>query len=216
MDIGSFFEDSEVRDVVDAITLLGQHLPPHNIDRYNGQLEWWKFCERVCREEGMKYEVLNDGTVRYRIDPAFQAAGAAAVVALATERYRAAGEFIERSLREINGLDGDLRIAVRDAFDAVETCFKVAAETGTNFGAREVKATLAPAVQRKYANADDTTKSAVARYVESMADWANAAHPYRHGHDVAAVPSPTRELAVALVSGAIAHARFIAATFPGN
>ncbi len=167
----------QVRDVLDAVTIFGLlvHPPKDHM--------WIAFCQRAMREEGMKYEVRDDGSVAYFIAPEFQGAADDAVAALNGVKFAGASAGIANAVRELNRLDGSPKAAIRETYTAVETAFKVALTTNATLGEREIAATLGPAVDRLFSSADPVARGAAAGVMQSMKDWVNAVHKYRHGHD---------------------------------
>lgn len=207
----SFFGKAAVRDVLDGITLFGRAVSSYSV-RYTES--WFAFSERVMRELGMRYRVGSDGIVHFYIDQAFQAGGAAAVASLGAPRYAAAAASIQTAIDQLNLLDGSPKTAIREVFAGVESLFKVALETNSNLGERELAATLAPRIDQIFAQADTVQKGAASQIVQSMKDWANASHKYRHGHGLPEPAEPTREIAIALVGMGTTFARFLAQTIP--
>jgi hypothetical protein len=67
--IPDFFKKNELRDVLDAITLIYLGIPN---DYYHNDKKWKDFVERVLKEENMGYKLDSQCVVHYFVDEEFE------------------------------------------------------------------------------------------------------------------------------------------------
>lgn len=198
------FEKLEMRDLLDTISLCrgfaGQKgVPP--LPRL--VLEF----NRIFREERSSYFVDDDLCVHPAVDPSFRAILESAVRGLGDGDYSAARIHLERA--DIALLPhNDSKEAVRAIFDAVENVFKQTFMGTTSINSTAIQNHLKPLVERLYA--EGVERRTALKQVDSLRNWVDGCHNYRHepGH-----PEPTfppEDLAVLLVSNGIAFTRWIA------
>lgn len=193
----------ELRDILCSITLIGRLLAksrPQDAQHFRAELV------RIFTEESAAYRLDDDFGVHPAIDSAFQANLAEAIRGTSQAAFVAAKEFL---LKADQGLmpDGDSREAVRAAFDAVENVFRVMFGGAIALNKTTVQAHLRPFLETAYTDA--TAKRAALKSCESLIDWADACHYYRHATGQPEPNSPPEELAVALVGQGIAFVRWL-------
>jgi hypothetical protein len=121
-DYEAFFEKSEIRDILDSITI---------IYKFNGIKErrvhgetWLEFVKRIFSEEELNYRVDDQGLVHYYIDEEFEQSRAVTILGLDLPEYLNAKHSFLSSHSKIRHKDPDTKGSLRDIFDAVETLFK--------------------------------------------------------------------------------------------
>lgn len=202
----AFFTKCAVRDFLDTITQIFAVFENHMSRR----AEFLAFARRVMEEENMAYRVDNKGVVHYRVDNEHEQNVASAVAALGSARFKAVGDAFQRARDDLAKAQPDTLDALRSLFESAESLFKIVTESNASLDEREVKGKLSAFVDKKMAERDEVAKSASARFTLGFADWVNACHPYRHGHDQPNAPEPPIELAVALMSSGAAYLRWLA------
>jgi hypothetical protein len=209
--LGTFFADTEeFRDVLDAVTCVARA-----IERTRGNsAQWIIFCKRDFDEEGMAYSVDDRGEVHYRVDVAFHEIAESVVAIVSGAPFAAAGASLDSAVKLLTQADPQGKHAIRDAFEAVESIFKLVAETNHDLSAGNLERDLSPVLNRHYQAADPIAQGAAQQSLEQLKDWTNACHKYRHGHGREEPVEPPLEIAVLLVSNALAFARWMA-SLPG-
>lgn len=202
------FRKGELRDVLDAVTLMSFALEARASKALAQQ--WIQFCQRAFKEEGVPYRVDDDGTVHYLVDVAFYEAADATVAVLARPPFTAAHDSIRSALEALTKAQPETTDAIRDTFVALETLVKVVTNTTNDLTERNVESQLRPLIDRRYKDADVVAKGACTQALESLKDWVNACHKYRHGHKVEASVDPPLELAILLVNNGLGFARWLA------
>jgi len=205
-DFHEFFTKCAVRDFLDSITQAYAVLE----SRPSMRSEFVSFAQRVMEEENLTYAVDRKGVVHHRVDAEHEHNIASAIATLGSTKYKAVSDAFERARDDLAKAQPDTLDALRSLFESAESLFKIVTESNASLDEREVKGKLTAFVDKKMAKRDDVAKSASARFAIGFADWVNACHPYRHGHDQPNAPEPPIELAVALMSSGAAYLRWLA------
>lgn len=208
-DVGRFFRESDMRDLLDAVTCMADAFLSEGFPASSEK--WVGFCKRVFAEEGMAYRIDDNGEAHYVVDAAFQEIADSVIAALSQAPYAAAGACANKAIEELNKASPEGKHAIRDIFEGVETAFKVKTGTGKDLTAANIAATLGPVVERCFPSADPVAQGAAQQTLESLKDWTNACHKYRHGHNAEEPVEPPLELTVVLVGNGLNFARWIAA-----
>ena len=206
--IAVYWEKCDVEEFLDSLTLVWRDIKERGYHTYADN--WIAFVDRVFREEHLSYRMDKDGVVRRRVDEEYEANVATLIEALGEPKYKAVRDAFERARKDLAATSSDTLDALRSLFEAAESLFRIVTGSGASLDEREVKKTLVPFVDRQMSGSDSVAKSSAARFVIGFADWVDACHPYRHGHDQATAPVPPIELAVALVSSGAAYIRWLA------
>jgi hypothetical protein len=207
-DVAGFFRQADMRDILDAVSCVADAVSRHG---RQAALDWVEFCKRALVEEGMAYRVDDDGGVRYVVDVAFHELADSVVATLSRGRYVAAGASLNSAVEQITKSQPDGRHAIRDAFDGVETAFKVAIDSDKGLTSANIAALLSPLINRRFERGDPIAQGATVQTLESLRDWTNACHKYRHGHNLEELVEPPLDLTVVLVGNGLNFARWIAA-----
>lgn len=123
-------------------------------------------------------------------------------------RYSGVRAAFQAAHGKLEQLPPDTKGSIRDSFEAAETLTKLISGSGKALDAGFVRSELEPRVQRLYAN-DAVAQRSSAKAAQSFADWIDAAHPYRHGHEAEEPIAPPLELTVLLVSQGASFIRWL-------
>lgn len=206
--VAKYLETCQLEDFLDALTLIHDALRAIGYSRVAG--EWTDFVERVFREENTSYRIAADGGVHYRVDREFAINIGSSLSAISNPRYAQVHAAFERARVDMEKTTPDALDAIRNVFEAAESLFKIVTGVNRSLDEGEVRKTLVPFVDRKMKDADAVAKRSAAAFITGFADWVNAAHPYRHGHDEVEAVIPPLHIGVAMISGGAAYIRWIA------
>jgi hypothetical protein len=200
-----------IRDFLDLVTVASRYLASK---RRTGMFDtraadlWIGTVRRIFEEENFGYTVDDAGGVHYRLDEDFARNRSATIGALQAPRYANVLDGFERGMAALAGAPPDGKGATRAVFAAVEGLFRQMVQNAPRLGAAELDG-LMPILNRLYA-ADVTALRSSIKMLNSLKDWADAAHFYRHEQGVEAVAQPPSNLAVYLVSSGASHLRWLA------
>jgi hypothetical protein len=206
-DVGKFFATAEMRDVLDAVTCMTRALR----ERYGARdaEEWIAFCQRAFAEEGMANSIDDAGEAHYVVDVAFHETADSVIAALSREPFAGAGACMNKAVEEITKAKPDGKHAIRDTFEGVETVFKVVTKTTKDLTTANIDALLRPIVDRRFPDKHPIAKGAAQQTLESLKDWTNACHKYRHGQKAEEPVEPPLDLAIVLVGNGLNFGRWI-------
>ncbi len=194
-----FMRDAELRDVLDTITIVASTISE------TLRPDWRSFAAAVLKEEGLSYRLDERGGVHYSPDEEYERSSQAVVLGLAGARYHGALTAFEEGRVALAGVVPDTLTAVRRTFDAVENVFKMMTSE-PRLGTAEITKKLKP---RLAAIAVDRSADASKLLAESLSDWTNACHVYRHAPGEPDPSPPPLMLAVTLISAGAAFLRWL-------
>lgn len=201
------FETGELRDVLDAITIVFRTLMARGVTRY-GQL-WLSFVARALHEENVGYSVDESGVVHYHVDQEFERNRVSTLAVLQGAFFGAVRACFEDAYRHLDSDPTDTKAAVRSMFEALETLARLCLP-----GQRNLNRWLAKnALKEKclaVAGGDQTEQAAVAGFFDAFGEWVEAIHLYRHGQPSIDPVAPSEEAAVFVLSTGSAYLRQIA------
>jgi hypothetical protein len=103
----------------------------------------------------------------------------------------------------------DTKAAVRDTFEAMETLVKLVTNSHKNLDDKMVKKDLGDMLRKLPEYTEPSGASTISKFIESLADWVNAAHPYRHGQKTEKMVAPSLTSAVLFLSMGAAYIRWL-------
>jgi hypothetical protein len=171
--------------------------------------QWHKFVARAFREENLAYRLDEQCGVHYFVDEEFERNRLSTLMSIESPRYSAVRAAFQAAHQKLEQVPPDLKGALRDLFESVETLTKLISGSGKSLDAGFVRSVLEPRIQALY-DADAVAKRSSAKGAQSFSDWVDAAHPYRHGHEVEAPVSAPLELVVLLSSQGASFIRWLA------
>ena len=199
----NFFEHCELRDFLDVITLMAR-------SSTNRQLNGLSFTQNIAsifEQENVSYRIDDKGGVHYAIDEEYSHNQASTIAALSSSRFETARGHLESAQGALDKVPPDTRHAIRQAFECVETIFKLIFPNVSVLGASEATKRLLPIIERKF---DGVERDVNGRLLEAFKEWVNSAHPYRHGQGTEAPLLPSVTTAVLSVSMAASWSRWLA------
>lgn len=204
--VGDFLRSGELRDVLDAITVVYTALDARSaVGLRDG---WQQFVERVFREENVGYRLDDECGVHFAVDQEFERNRIATIASLNGKRYKAALAALDDAQQKFDQVPPDTKGAVRSLFEAVEIVFKLACPAAQRIGPTEINHYLVPMIQRLYSKDAPATQAATA-LLNSLGKWVIAGHVYRHGQATPEPAPPPPDLAVLMVSEGSAFLRWL-------
>lgn len=206
-----FYQQSELRDVLDSITHVYRVLYVRQRTGYsNSDAAGWKaFVSRVLSEEHTAYEADQDCTVRYAVDQQYVVTRKSALAGLDAEKWSAPRAEFERAYAALDRDVKDTNGAIRAIAAAVESCAKVFVGNGmSRLGPPEVQRFLRPKVEAAYST-DRVAIDASSLMLKALCEWINASHQYRHGQDASSEVSAPLDLAVQFLTAGAGFLRWL-------
>lgn len=203
--VAGFFKKAELRDVLDAITLIYQHLIASGWKSLAG--DWKTFIERAFQEENIGYRLDRACGVHYYVDEEFERNRFSTLAVLEEPRYSGVKAAFDDAYRHLDSDPPDTKAAVRSTFESLEILVKQMVET-KNLNKWVVENTLKNKCLKLFQD-DPTAAKVVAEFMSGLACWVDGLHNYRHGQAAEEPVSPNEEVAVYILSSGSAHLRLL-------
>lgn len=203
-DWSKFFQERQLRDLLDTITVVYRALAG-SYSIY--QKSWLDGVSVIFRQENVRYRVDSKGGVHFAIDGEFDHNQACTIAALQAARYGAARAHFEAGQRALDASPPQTREAIRQTFECVETIFKLMFSDVSQLGSSEIAKKLKPLIDSRMSGSE---RNAMGLWLKSLGDWINGAHQYRHGQGVEEPDYPSIQTAVLNVSLGSTYARWLA------
>lgn len=202
--IKAFIAEIQISDLLDFITHAYRFFITNS--RPTAAHDLLAFVERVFREERLAYEVDSKGGVHYTVDREFTSVTQSTLKFLSKSKYvKVAAEF-EQCLQAIHTTPPDAKDATRHIFDCIEIVVRDL--TGERRLTRSVLTDkVKPLVVRFYP--ERSTNESISKYIDSIGQWVDALHVYRHGQPSTEPQAPPLDLTIAFIHSGIAHLRWL-------
>lgn len=215
--ITKFFRDAEIRDVLDAITIIySALLAPKYV---NGEFQfvttdesegWLLFVSRALHEENVGYQVDERGSVHYHIDEEFERNRASALAVLDAPALNGVRAAFEDAYRHLDS--HDTKAAARSIFESVEIAAKLLVPSAD----RLTRSLCYQKLKERclaIAGGDATEQAVLGELFNSLGQWVEAVHDYRHGQASDQRVAPSESTAVLILSAGTAYLRQLALCF---
>ncbi|MGR4841509.1 hypothetical protein HLI18_15705 [Rhizobium laguerreae] len=200
----------ELRDVLDSITTIYNAISHYDNARQEHKRKLFlDNCRRVFKEEQVRYRIDDRGGVHFTIDEEFEAVRISTISGLGASRYNGVRSLYEDAFAALDNTPPDGKAALRSAFFAAESLFRLMFSSAHQLSSSEVQKHLEPLVSKIYANQKPAINLAQ-KLVASLRDWIDGAHFYRHEPGEEEPAQPPLELAIYMVSEAGGHLRWLA------
>jgi len=203
----SFFEDAELHDLLDSITLVHHALVGRRIEPYAAR--WRDEVSRIFQEENVGYKLDKHAGVHLSVDSEFERSRASAIAALQKTRYAAAAAEFEKAYKALDAVPPDTKTAVRAVFEANEIVFRLMCPNAPRLGTAEIRSHLRPIIDKQYGS-DAVALRAASRHMASLEDWVEGVHFYRHGQGAEEPSPPPLPLALTMISSGTGYLRWLA------
>jgi len=171
----------DLRDVLDLVTTAYGYIAGKQragVYTAKAPMAWLQGVERIFAEENVQYAVDGKGGVHFSVDKEFAHNQATTIKALQSVRYANALHALEDGMADLRKVPPNGKGAIRGVFGAAEAVFKLILPKVPRLGADELDG-LTPVLQRHYER-DDVARRSSAKMLNSLKDWVDAAHFYRH------------------------------------
>ncbi|MGO7297398.1 hypothetical protein ACC677_08635 [Rhizobium ruizarguesonis] len=200
----------DIRDVLDSITSIYNSISGYDGARQTQRRKLFlENCRRIFDEEQVRYRIDDKGGVHFAVDQEFEAARISTIIGLGASRYNGVRALYDEAFAALDRTPPDGKAALRSAFFATESLFRLIFPTAHQLSSSEVQKHLEPLVHRLYANQKPAINLAQ-KLVASLRDWIDGAHFYRHEPGDEEPAQPPLELAIYMVSEAGGHLRWLA------
>lgn len=205
--LSSFVHKGQMRDVLDSITFL---FALARIDGEELEAQDWKtFVARAFREENVGYRLDDECVVHYHVDEEFERNRVSALALLDSASLANVRAAFEDAYRHLDSSPPDTKAAVRSIFESVEVLARLIVPEAKNLYRKLAETTLKEKCL-VVSGADATEQKTLAGLFDSLGEWVDALHNYRHGQPEAEPVAPSEELAVYALSTGAAHLRMLA------
>lgn len=201
----NFFEKAELRDVLDSLTFCWRYwVAAQSRERAE---KWRNRINRVLAEEGLAFFMNESGGIRRVVDEQFEQVRRGALAALDGCRYSNARDCFEEAHRHLAGVRPHYKASVRSMFECVEALVRLLIG-GKKLDSRTVRSELVPLLNVNFA-ADHTAQLSIEKMGESLCDWIDSAHFYRHGQAQKGPVEPSDAYCVYVLTAGSGWARWL-------
>jgi hypothetical protein len=200
------FKKGELRDVLDAITIVFQELVSDT--RPQTAESWKSFVARTLQEENVGYSVDEKCGVHYFVDEEFERNRASTLSVLNSNRYTGVRAAIDDAYRHMDNASPDTKAAVRSIFEALEILVKQMVET-KNLNKWVIENKLKEKCLSLFGG-DPVAKNVVGKLFESISQWVDALHDYRHGQAAEEPVAPNEQMTIHILSTGSSYIRWLA------
>jgi hypothetical protein len=203
------YQQIQLRDLLDSVTTgfrTIRHYDPKITARK--QRHFLEGCRKIFQEEQVRYRIDEQGGVHFAVDEAFESARALTLAGLSGSRYNGVRSLYDESFAALDAVPPDGKAALRAAFFATESLFRLMFPPAHQLSGGEVQKHLEPLVTVIYPNRPAVHLAQ--KLVASFKDWIDGAHFYRHEPGLEEPAQPPIELAIYMVSEAGGHLRWLA------
>ena len=205
--ISNFFETAEIRDLLDSITIIYNYYVKSQ--RYKA-IQWHTFISRVLREENVGYRLDGSGGVHFFVDEEFDRNRVSLIFGLTSQP--AVSELFSKAYSFLDASPPDTSSAVKAIFEAIEVLYKHLVDAGGKdiLNSYGIQNKIKPLFQQAH-NENPIEAKALDHMMDSLCDWIDAGHMYRHGQKVEEPAPPTLEFAVLYLSQGASYLRLLLA-----
>ena len=206
-----FLDRIDLRDVMDAITIRFSTINDYrDAPDAEKRAAFLKEVSRIFAEEDVRYRVDKAGGVHFSVDAEFERVRTSTIAALGPARYDGVRTLFDQAFGALDKSPPDGKAAIRSAFFATESLFRLIYPSAHQLSGSEVQKHLKPTLDVRF----DGQKPAIylaQKQLAAFIDWIDGAHFYRHEPGTEEPAQPPLELAIYTVSQAGAHLRWLAA-----
>ena len=203
--VSEFFENTELRDLLDSITVIYKAL--YSAARLQAADKWKGFVARALSEENLGYQLDEKCGVHYFVDEEFERNRYSTLLALDNPRYSSIRTAYDMAYQYLDNHPMDTKGAVRSIFESIEILVKQMVDT-QNLNKWVVENTLKEKCLSCY-ESDATAKTVMSKMFDGFAQWVDSIHNYRHGQTDTDPVAPPVNIAVYALSSGTAFLRWL-------
>ncbi len=199
-----FWTSAPIEEIFSAITILYQYLKRE----YEQGAEFFRDAvSEAMQDEHLGFRIDSAGVIHFAVDEDFEVTERATLAGLSDTRLSTTRQAYERAHKFMVGDPPQTLLAIKSAFEAVEVLATQLVPAHKNLHGKlckdELKKLSVPVL-----TSDQTEAEALAGLFDSMAEWVNAMHFYRHRKWHTAEPSV--ETSVLVLTTASGYLRMLA------
>lgn len=203
--VSEVFKKNELRDVLDSITIIYQHL---HTNRWPTLANSWKvFVARCLKEENVGYQLDAECGVHYFVDEEFERNRFSTLTALNEPELRGVKAAYEDAYRHLDNVPPDTKASARSIFEAIEILVKQLVQT-KNLNRWVLENTL-KTMALDVLTTDDTERAVINDMFDGFGLWVNGMHNYRHGQPEHQPVAPSEDLVVYMLSSGSSFLRLL-------
>lgn len=207
-DVSEFFIKSELRDLLDSITIVYKTVK--SMYGSNGLIEaenWKDFVGRAISEENLGYRLDKECGVHFFVDEEFERNRFSALAVLEDPQYSGSRAAYEAAYKYLDADPIDTKGAVRSMFESIEILVKQMVDTKLlNKGS--VENTLKTKCLKIF-ESDPIAGKVASKMFDGFAQWVDSVHFYRHGQTGDEPVSPPENIAIYIISSGTAFLRWL-------
>ncbi len=203
--VSDFFKKTELRDLLDSITVIYKALSSAGSDQIADK--WKGFVARALSEENLGYQLDEKCGVHYFVDEEFERNRYSTLLVLDNPRYSSIRTAYDMAYQYLDSHPMDTKGAVRSIFESIEILVKQMVDT-KNLNKWVVENTLKEKCLSCY-ESDATAKTVMSKMFDGFAQWVDSIHNYRHGQTDTDPVAPPVNIAVYALSSGTAFLRWL-------
>lgn len=210
VDWEKFLKTVTIKDFLDILTVISQSYPERKFRarRIVSSNNLIDFIQRVFREQYVAYRIDEKGGIHPFIDTTFTSELAETINSLSVAELGAAKALVEISERSLLAPSFDGRLSVRSIFDAVENIFKLMNPGANQLNKAAIVEKLKPQLLNGLNNSSPELR-ATSKLVDSLHDWVEAGHNYRHEPGEPEPSQPSMQFTIQYVSQGMGYVRWL-------
>lgn len=210
----TFLGTVDVVDFLDILTIIARSYPKRSIkkDRMTVSYNVIDFIQKVFRDQNVAYSIDEKGGIHPFVDTAFTSQLSETIRNLSDAELSAARSLVEASERSLLASSFDGRTSVRSIFDAVENVFKLLNSGSNQMNKAAINDKLRPQLLSNLVNGSHEYR-ATSKLVDSLQDWVDAGHNYRHEPGEPEPSQPSMQFAVQYLSQGMGYVRWLCHVF---
>lgn len=206
--VQEFFMKNEIRDVLDSITVIYKYCAENNNLLIAN--EWKNFVSNVFKEGNVEYRLDEECGVHFFIDEEFERNKSAVIACLSESNQQAVLEAFKKSYSFLDEKIPDTASSIKLIFEAIEILYKhIVNATGKDrLNSSGVRDKLKPLLLETLKD-NSVAQTACGHMLDSLSDWIEAGHMYRHGQKNKEPLPPPLDFAVLYISQGAGYIRYL-------
>jgi hypothetical protein len=206
--VSEFFKQSELRDLLDSITIVYKTIKTkYGVGNVHRAEEWKNFVGRAISEENLGYRLDKESGVHFFVDEEFERNRFSALAVLEDSQYSGSRAAYDAAYKYLDANPIDTKGAVRSIFESIEILVKQMVDT-KNLNKWIVENTLKTKCLKIF-ESDLIASNVASKMFDGFAQWVDSVHNYRHGQVGDEPVSPPENIAIYIISSGTAFLRWL-------